>query len=374
MHVIVTGGAGFIGSNVAAGFLHDGHRITIIDSLVRPGVDRNLEWLQAQAPTDRLRFVRGDVRDADLVRSIIGATDVHLVFHFAAQTAVTTSLEAPREDLEVNVLGTHNVLEAVRQSHARVPPMLFYTSTNKVYGALAHRESEETSTRYRFSDPELNAHGVSELEPLDFHSPYGCSKGAADQYVRDYARIYGLRTVVFRMSCIYGPRQFGTEDQGWVAHFMLAVAAGRPLTIYGNGKQVRDLLFVDDLVRAFKLAAIHIETTAGNVYNMGGGPDNSVSVWQELRPRLEHFSAKALQVDLARWRPGDQPIYVSDTRLAEQDFSWKPRVGIDEGLRRLWDWAQELNGLQPKAASEPKRTSLRLPVAQPGVAFAGPSA
>src|SRR5919199_2318454 len=306
LHVIVTGGAGFIGRNVTAAFLRDGHRVTVFDSLMRPGVERNLEWLEAQAPADSLRFVRGDVRDADLVRSVVGGPGVDIVFHFAAQTAVTTSVVAPRDDLEVNILGTHNVLEAVRHSRAARPPMLFYTSTNKVYGSLPHRQSTETRTRYRFADPEADKHGISEQEPLDFHSPYGCSKGAADQYVHDYARIYGLRTVVFRMSCIYGPRQFGNEDQGWVAHFMLAVAAGRALTIYGNGKQVRDLLYIDDLVRAFKLAALHIERTAGNVYNMGGGPTNSVSIWHELRPRLEELAGHPLDAVTDEWRPGDQ--------------------------------------------------------------------
>ena len=371
MHVIVTGGAGFIGSNLTAEFLRDGHRVTVFDSLMRPGVERNLEWLQARAPADRLRFVCGDVRDADLVRSVVAAAGVDMVFHFAAQTAVTTSLVAPRDDLEVNVLGTHNVLEAVRHSRDILPPMLFYTSTNKVYGSLPHRHSTEARTRYHFADPEADKHGIGELEPLDFHSPYGCSKGAADQYVHDYARIYGLRTVVFRMSCIYGPRQFGTEDQGWVAHFMLAVAAGRSLTIYGNGKQVRDLLFIEDLVRAFRLAALHIETTAGNVYNMGGGPANTVSIWHELGPRLEQFSGRRVLAQLDGWRPGDQPVYVSDTRKAQRDFGWKPRVSINQGLRRLWDWAIELSeGRAPR----PKHASLTIPIAQADIAFAGPSA
>jgi CDP-paratose 2-epimerase len=360
LHVIVTGGAGFIGSNVAAAFLGDGHRLTVFDSLARPGTETNLAWLESLAPRGTLRIVRGDVRNADLVRSVIGAKDVQLVFHFAAQTAVTTSVAAPREDLEVNVLGTHNVLEAVRSSRAPLPPVLFYTSTNKVYGALPHRATIETGTRYEFADRDIAESGISEDEPLDFHSPYGCSKGAADQYVHDYARIYGLRTVVFRMSCIYGPRQFGTEDQGWVAHFMRAVAAGRALTIYGDGKQVRDLLYIDDLVRGFKSAALHVETTAGNVYNMGGGPSNSVSIWAELRPRLEELAGRSVRARMRAWRPGDQPVYVSDTRKARRDFGWRPEVGLDEGLRRLWDWAEALedHGL-PIAVATP-RTSLAL--------------
>jgi CDP-paratose 2-epimerase len=374
LHVIVTGGAGFIGSNVTAAFLRDGHRVTIFDSLVRPGVERNLDWLTQSAPAGALGFVQGDVRDTDLVRSVVGGSSVDLVFHFAAQTAVTTSLVAPRDDLEVNVLGTHNVLEAVRTSRALVAPMLFYTSTNKVYGSLPSRKSVETLTRYRFVEPDLDRYGISEQEPLDFHSPYGCSKGAADQYVRDYARIFGLRTVVFRMSCIYGPRQFGTEDQGWVAHFMLAVGAGRPLTIYGNGKQVRDLLYIDDLVRAFKLAAREIETTAGNVYNMGGGPANSVSIWHELRPWLERYADRPVQVQLDNWRPGDQPVYVSDTRKAERDFGWKPRVSVEDGLRRLWHWAMELTEARAPVERKRLRTPLRVPLPQPDIAFAGPSA
>ena len=354
MHAIVTGGAGFIGSNVAAAFLRDRHRVTVFDSLARPGSERNLTWLESQAPPGALRFVHNDVRDADVVRSVIGADDVHLVFHLAAQTAVTTSLTAPREDLEVNIVGTHNVLEAVRSSRALLAPVLFYTSTNKVYGSLPHRAAIEDSTRYRFADTGLAERGVGEHEPLDFHSPYGCSKGAADQYVHDYARTYGLRTVVFRMSCIYGPRQFGTEDQGWVAHFMLTLATGLPLTIYGNGKQVRDLLYIDDLVHALKQAALHIETTSGNVYNIGGGPANAVSIWTELQPRLEQLAGLSLQAKMENWRPGDQPVYVSDTRRAARDFGWQPRVGLDEGLRRLWQWARTLSGTALVEAPSPR--------------------
>lgn len=367
LHVIVTGGAGFIGSNVSAAFLRDGQRVTVFDSLARPGSERNLDWLQSLASPGRLRFVSGDIRDADAVRAVVADPDVHIVYHFAAQTAVTYSLVEPREDLAVNLFGTHNVLESVRTSAAATPPMLFFTSTNKVYGALERRLAVESATRFRFCDPEIDTQGIDESEPLDFHSPYGCSKGAADQYVHDYSRIYGLRTVVFRMSCIYGPRQFGNEDQGWVAHFMRAVAEDRPLTIYGNGKQVRDLLYVDDLVRAFMLAARSIEHTAGHVYNIGGGPSNTVSIWHELCPRLERLAGRPLHAGLSAWRPGDQPIYVTNTSRAQHDFGWSPCVGVDEGLERLWAWAGVLaNGAStnghlpdiPRSEAEMLRSSV----------------
>jgi CDP-paratose 2-epimerase len=375
LHVVVTGGAGVIGSNVVAAFLRDGRDVTVFDSLQRPGSERNLDWLHSQPNAVRLRFVQGDVRDPELVRTVIGNASVQSVFHFAAQTAVTTSVTSPRDDLDINLLGTHNVLEAVRASQARVAPALFFTSTNKVYGALPNRPAVEAATRYRFADAETDARGINELEPLDFHSPYGCSKGAADQYAHDYARIYNLRTVVFRMSCIYGPRQFGNEDQGWLAHFMLAAASGSPLTIYGDGKQVRDLLFVDDLVQAFKLAEHHIGRTAGHVYNIGGGPSNSISVWTELGPHLEHLAGRGLRVRMESWRPGDQPVYVSDTRKAEQDFGWTPQVAIDEGLRRLWVWAQTLvsSGRRP-VLGMPAVAPVRAPAQLGSAAFAGPSA
>lgn len=342
MHVVVTGGAGFIGSNVTAAYLRDGHRVTVLDALVRWGTERNLRWLQedvaSEAGAGSLAFVRGDVRDAALLRDVIGARDVSLVCHFAAQPAVTTSLEAPRDDLEVNLLGTFNVLEAARTGTAPRPPAVLFTSTNKVYGSLERRAVLERDTRYRFMNEALDARGVSEDEPLDFHSPYGCSKGAADQYVRDYCRIYGLPTIVFRMSCIYGTRQFGNEDQGWLAHFLIAAATGAPLTIFGNGKQVRDMLFVDDLVHAIRRAVEHLQTTAGHVYNIGGGPANTVSIWRELGPRIEAVSSRRLEPMRGGWRPGDQPIYVSDTGAATRDFGWAPRVDLDQGLERLWAW------------------------------------
>lgn len=357
MHVIVTGGAGFVGSNVAASYLRDGHRVTVLDSLRRRGTERNLQWLHGLPGAERLTFVRGDVRDAALVSQVVAQADVGAVFHFAAQPAVTTSLDDPRGDLEVNLGGTFNVLEAVRRSSARRRPALFFTSTNKVYGSLEGRSTVETETRYRFADPELDRHGVDENEPLDFHSPYGCSKGAADQYVHDYARIYEVPTVVFRMSCIYGTRQFGNEDQGWVAHFLISAATGAPLTIYGTGKQVRDVLFVEDLVDAFRRAESGILRTAGQVYNVGGGAANTVAIWKELGPKLEALAGRRLAPSIGVWRPGDQPVYVSDTRKAERDFGWTPRVSVDAGLGRLWDWIQANRELFPAQTGRPARTA-----------------
>lgn len=345
MQVIVTGGAGFIGSNLVAACLSEGHRVVVLDSLQRRGTERNLRWLLSRPGAERLTFVRGDVRDQALVRRLVGASDVDAVFHLAAQVAVTTSIEQPRNDLEVNLCGTFNVLEAARRSRAARPPVVVYTSTNKVYGALERYEVVETPSRYRFADSALDARGIAEDEPLDFHSPYGCSKGAADQYVRDYGRIYGLPTVVFRMSCVYGPRQFGNEDQGWVAHFLIAAATGAPLTIYGTGKQVRDVLHVDDLVQAFKLAVERIDRTAGRVYNIGGGPANSIAIWRELGPRLEELSGRELTPLRGDARPGDQLLYVTDTSAAWRDFGWRPQVSLDEGLGRLWTWIRNERAL-----------------------------
>ncbi len=349
MHVIITGGAGFVGSNVASSYLRDGHQVTILDNLSRRGTERNLAWLHTLPSANKLTFVRGDTRDVDLVRSLIHRTDARIVFHFAAQPAVTTSLENPRDDLETNLIGTFNVLESVRKIPPGKRPTLVFTSTNKVYGGLDDRATTEHATRYRFAEARLDEQGIDEKEPLDFHSPYGCSKGSADQYVRDYARIYDLSTIVFRMSCIYGPRQFGNEDQGWVAHFLIAVATGAPITIYGNGKQVRDLLYIDDLVRAFQAATEQIDTTRGQIYNIGGGPANSISIWRELQPCIERLAGRPIEPARDQWRPGDQPIYVSNVAKAMRDFGWAPRVSVDEGLTFLWTWIREHRELFPRS-------------------------
>ena len=273
MRVIITGGLGFIGSNLANRLLREQHDVVVFDNASRAGVLHNLRWLEEQHGK-RFRWIRGDIRDFAAVREAVSGADV--IFHLAAQVAVTTSVTNPQEDFAINAQGTLNILEAARQQNP-VPAVLF-TSTNKVYGAMENVRTELQQTRYVMPDyPD----GISESFPLDFHSPYGCSKGAADQYVHDYFRIYDVPTVVFRMSCIYGTRQFGNEDQGWVAHFVLNAIQGRLLTIYGDGKQVRELLYIDDLVEAMLLAVSQIDRTAGRVYNIGGGASNSVSVWVE---------------------------------------------------------------------------------------------
>jgi CDP-paratose 2-epimerase len=327
MRVLVTGGLGFIGCNVTDRLLRDGHEVIIFDNARRAGVMQNLEWLR-EHHGERVRWTNADVRDASAVQKAMQG--VAVAFHLAAQVAVTTSLENPQEDFSINAHGTLNVLEAARQISPS--PILLFTSTNKVYGGIEHVRVAERPTRYEF---ESEPRGISESCPLDFHSPYGCSKGAADQYVRDYKRIYGLRTVVLRMSCIYGPRQFGNEDQGWVAHFALTGLRGGEITIYGDGKQVRDLLYVDDLVDLMMSCVARIDVTAGEVYNVGGGPDNTISVWAELREPLEKLIRKLPAVTYGAFRPGDQLVYISDIRKVQKQLGWTPKVRIPDGLKRM---------------------------------------
>jgi CDP-paratose 2-epimerase len=328
--VLVTGGAGFVGSNLTANLLTDGFDVTVFDAMLRAGSQENLAWLRQRS--NRLRVIQGDIRDFRAVKNAVVGADV--IYHLAGQVAVTSSVSDPRSDFETNALGTLNVLEAARELGHQ--PIIVFTSTNKVYGGMQDISVIEGPTRYTFT---AFPNGISEAQPLDFHSPYGCSKGAADQYVRDYGRIYGLPTVVFRMSCIYGPRQFGTEDQGWVAHFIISALTEKMITIYGNGKQVRDVLFVDDLVRAFRLAVNKIDRTAGEVFNIGGGPSNTISVWVEFGQLLTELSGRDISVNFASWRPGDQPCYVSDIRKACETLEWQPLIDKETGVRRLWEWA-----------------------------------
>ena len=328
--ILITGGAGFIGVNTAAYYLSRGRNVVVWDNFSRVGSEANAQWLRATFG-DRVTVLRGDVRGLDQ-RFQEAVERSAAVFHLAAQVAVTTSVTGPREDFEVNALGTFNVLESVRLSHAR--PAVIYASTNKVYGKMSGVRVEEHGTRYAYADLPL---GVPEEFPLDFYSPYGCSKGAGDQYVIDYARIFGLRTVCFRQSCIYGPHQFGVEDQGWLAWFAIRALQGKPVTIFGDGKQVRDVLYVDDLVRAYDSALTHIDRTSGRAYNIGGGPQKTLSLL-ELIAMLDERTGRRMRYDLHEWRPGDQRVYVSDIRRASNDFGWEPRTTPAEGVSLLCDW------------------------------------
>lgn len=334
MRILITGGAGFIGCNLADACIAGGHRVTLLDSLSRRGSGANLAWLRERHGEPGFDFVQADTRDADAM--LAAARGQEAIYHLAAQTAVTTSVTDPRPDFEINAFGTFNVLEAARRGGA--DPVFIYSSTNKVYGGMEDAVAEEQETRYVLP---AYLHGVGEDRPLDFHSPYGCSKGAADQYVRDYARIYGLRSVVFRQSCIYGQRQMGVEDQGWVAWFVIAAVLGKAITIYGNGKQVRDLLHVDDLVAAFRMATERIDITKGQVYNLGGGPANTLSIWAEFGPLLtELLGREIVPAAFKDWRPGDQPVFVANVSKAGREFGWAPQVSVAAGVARLIEWVK----------------------------------
>lgn len=330
--ILITGGAGFVGSNLAHRLLSEGHRVRLLDNLSRAGVERNLRWL-IETHGELVDIEVPDVRNFAIIKQAV--KDASQVFHFAAQVAVTSSLVDPIEDFEINARGTLNLLEAIR-SVANPPPLVF-TSTNKVYGVLSDLEFLKERTRYSPKNPTIREHGIAEDRPLDFHSPYGCSKGAADQYVTDYARTYGLPALVFRMSCIYGPHQYGNEDQGWVAHFVMRSLAGKPITIYGDGMQVRDILFVDDLIDAFLLAQRHMKKLSGSAYNIGGGPANTISLL-ELLDLLSQLQDGELSIRFEDWRAADQRYYVADTSKFRKLTGWQPRVGVDEGIRRLFEW------------------------------------
>lgn len=346
-NVLIFGGAGFIGSNWAHWLLQntDAH-IHVFDNLSRRGVRYNLESLRKEAgASGRLEVTIADVRDAVAVaRAVRSATEI---YHFAAQVAVTTSLADPRLDYEVNLGGTFNILEAARQSGNR--PFVLFTSTNKVYGDLSMHPLVGEKTRYRFK----NIRGVTEAQQLDFHSPYGCSKGAADQYVHDYARMFNIPAVVFRMSCIAGPRQFGNEDQGWVAHFLYSAIQQIPLVIYGDGRQVRDVLCVDDLVCAFEAARKNASVTGGQVYNVGGGGENTTSLL-ELVDEIEKLTGTRVEYVLDEIRPGDQLVYVTDFAKLHRDTGWKPKLNVRQTLKRIerW-WKENQEVLAPNEVREP---------------------
>jgi CDP-paratose 2-epimerase len=330
-YALITGGAGFLGANLADRLARAGERVLIFDSLARANVGRNLAWLQ-QRHGERITVRTADVRDGEAVRQATRGASV--VFHLAAQVAVTSSIEDPVADFEVNARGTLNVLEALRRRPD--PPPLIFASTNKVYGKLFDAGQLRRGAR-RYEPGTATPQAVDETCALELFSPYGCSKGAADQYVLDYARVYGLPTVVFRMSCLYGPRQFGTEDQGWVAHFLISALAGQPITIYGDGRQVRDLLFVDDAIDAYLLARERIEEVGGRAFNLGGGPGNACSLL-ELLDQFARLGVARPPLAFAPWRPGDQLYYVSDTARFERQTGWRARTPIGDGLARLHRW------------------------------------
>jgi CDP-paratose 2-epimerase len=314
--VLITGGAGFLGVNAALRMIEDGWRVTVMDNLSRPGTERNLKWLITEHAAE-ITFIKEDVRNASALSNHVKNHDA--ILHLAGQVAVTTSLIDPVADFDVNAAGTLNLLEATRKHNPEVP--FVFASTNKVYGKL-----------------ENNNVACKESQPIDFHSPYGCSKGAADQYVRDYARCFHMNTVVLRQSCIYGAHQYGTEDQGWVAHFVHSILNKRPLTIYGDGTQVRDLLDARDLSALYATVIEKIDKTRGEIYNVGGGPPNQRNLL-EVIDRIGSLTNTKPTYTFADWREGDQMFYVSDITKAKQDLGWEPQISFDRGLQDLVRWA-----------------------------------
>jgi CDP-paratose 2-epimerase len=336
---LITGGAGFIGTNLADALLSEGKSVIIYDNLSRDGVEKNLQWLRTKHSAN-LRIEIADIRDAEALQAAVNSADA--IYHFAAQVAVTTSCIDPLMDFEVNARGTLNLLEAIR--HSEKQPPLVFTSTNKVYGGLEDLKVILKADRYEPEDPAIAGSGVSESRNIDFHSPYGCSKGTADSYILDYARTFGLKAVVFRMSCIYGPHQFGTEDQGWIAHFLISALEGKPLTIYGDGKQVRDVLYVADLIQAMKIAQDDMERLTGSAFNIGGGVENTISLL-ELLKIIEDMQGEPIDVEFGDWRAGDQRYYVSDIQKFRAAGNWAPQVNAYQGIESLYHWLAEFRNI-----------------------------
>jgi CDP-paratose 2-epimerase len=346
---LITGAAGFIGTNVAHRLLDSGQPVILFDNLSRAGVERNVKWLR-KTHGDLVQLEQADIRDSAALKEVVKRCS--RVFHFAAQVAVTASLVDPIFDFEVNARGTLNLLEALRALDT--PPPLIFTSSNKVYGDLGDVKIQRSNTRYEPADSLIRKYGFSESRPLHFHSPYGCSKGAAGQYVLDYARTFGLPAVVFHMSCIYGPHQLGNEDQGWVAHFLIRALENAQITLYGDGRQVRDILFVEDLVDAFQLAHENITKLSGQSFNIGGGPENTISLL-ELLQLIEDLNGAKPAVSFEEWRSADQRYYVSDIRRFSQATGWKPKVSVRDGVTKLYQWVTEDRGIP--STSEPPFSS-----------------
>jgi CDP-paratose 2-epimerase len=341
--VLVTGGAGFIGCNIADALAARGHDVLIFDALTRPGVEGNLAWLKERHP-QRISTVVADIRDEDAVAG--AAREAQAVFHMAAQVAVTTSLIDPREDFDINIRGTLHLLDALRLRGERVP--LIFASTNKVYGDLADLEFRLEGDAYRPVNANVRDHGIGEDRPLDFHTPYGCSKGAADQYVLDYARSFDLPTAVLRMSCIYGERQMGTEDQGWVAHFLIRALEGKPITLYGDGLQVRDILHVGDAVAAYLSAWERIDAVQGRAFNLGGGPQNAVSL-RQLLTYMGELLGREIDLGYEDWRAGDQRYFVADARAARAALALPEPKDWREGVAELAQWLAQARRLSLRA-------------------------
>ncbi|HET7361481.1 MAG TPA: GDP-mannose 4,6-dehydratase, partial [Salinimicrobium sp.] len=352
-YILITGGAGFIGTNLASRLLSEGNKVMIYDNLFRDGVEQNLQWLKSKYGGNLIVQI-SDINEKRVLQQCV--KNGTAVFHFSAQVAVTSSVTNPVHDFQVNLRGTFHLLEAIRLSKHQPP--LFFTSTNKVYGNLQDLNLLENGTRYYPEDKKIQEKGINEKMPLDFHSPYGCSKGAADQYILDYSRSYGLQTVVFRMSCIYGPHQFGTEDQGWVAHFLIRALEDKSISIYGNGKQVRDILYVEDLVDAFLLARKNINSVAGQVFNIGGGPENTVSLL-EILDIIKNTAGKKTEISFDDWRTGDQQYYVSDTTKFKKMTGWEPKFSVNEGVGNLMRWLCENRKLElPEAIKSSKAIAI----------------
>jgi CDP-paratose 2-epimerase len=333
---LITGGAGFIGSNLAKRLSGKGKKVLIFDNLSRLGVDRNLRHLLQRHPSIQAEL--SDIRDIGaLERSVAQAEEI---FHFAAQVAVTSSIDEPFNDFDVNLRGTVMLLDMIRRKRKENPPRLIFTSTNKVYGRLSNLPLRETKSRYEVTSPEVEQYGINENSKLEFCSPYGCSKGAADQYVLDFAKTYNLPMAVFRMSCIYGPYQQGSEDQGWIAHFIRQTLKDNPLMIYGSGKQVRDILYVEDLLDAFEIAMQRMELIKGRAFNIGGGPHQAVSL-AEVINLIEVYTGKHPRLEFRAARLADQNFYVSDLRNFQRETGWMPKVSPQDGIERLTKWYQE---------------------------------
>jgi CDP-paratose 2-epimerase len=350
--VLVTGGAGFIGCHIAKHHIQEGAAVIVLDNLSRKGSEANLCWLADQG---RFSFLQIDVENGGEVRGVFDKNpDIGIVYHMAAQVAVTTSVSDPKRDFETNLLGTFNLLEAIRGSACR--PVVLFASTNKVYGPMADVDLVETATHYEYLQLK---NGIAEEQPLDFYSPYACSKGAAEQYIKDYSRVYGLRSVIFRQSCVYGPRQLGVEDQGWVAWFVNAALSGHAITVYGNGKQTRDLLFVDDLVEGYRRAIDRIDKVSGEVFNIGGGKENQISVL-ELLELLADQLGKKINYSFGDWRPGDQKLFVCDIRKAWRELEWRPETHFLRGIKRLIRAMQD-DGIVDRMDRKDDRLRLRTP-------------